>query len=68
MGVPCYLGLTPALLIIIYGIQVKGEYGRRRFVLDGRRCFIHYSTGVPLCGWRSGFLVSGRAKRLTAVE
>uniref|UniRef100_A0A251VRG7 Uncharacterized protein n=1 Tax=Helianthus annuus TaxID=4232 RepID=A0A251VRG7_HELAN len=48
--------------------QVKGKYGWRRFVLDGRRGFTDYSTVVPSSGWRSGFRASGRAKGLAAVE
>ncbi|KAF5822984.1 hypothetical protein HanXRQr2_Chr01g0033321 [Helianthus annuus] len=59
---------TLTLSIIFYGIQVKGKYGWRRFVLDGRRGFTDYSTVVPSSGWRSGFRASGRAKGLAAVE
>ncbi|KAJ0535364.1 hypothetical protein HanIR_Chr09g0429871 [Helianthus annuus] len=38
-GVPCDPGSIATLLIILCGIQVKDEYGWRRFVLDGRRGF-----------------------------
>ncbi|KAJ0637566.1 hypothetical protein HanOQP8_Chr17g0675381 [Helianthus annuus] len=68
LGVPCDPGPTPTLPIIFFGIQVKGEYGWRRFVLDGRRGFTDYSIVVSLDGWRSGFRASGRAKGLAAVE
>ncbi|MFS7901739.1 hypothetical protein Hanom_Chr01g00003261 [Helianthus anomalus] len=54
--------------IIFCGIQVKSEYGWRRFVLDGRRRFTDYSTVVSSGGWRSGFRVSEKAKGLAAVE
>ncbi|MFS7918335.1 hypothetical protein Hanom_Chr03g00199771 [Helianthus anomalus] len=62
------LDSIPTLSIIFCGIQVKGEYGWRRFVLDGRRGFTDYSNVVPSGGWRSGFCASGRAKGLAAVE
>ncbi|MFS7977231.1 hypothetical protein Hanom_Chr10g00901631 [Helianthus anomalus] len=76
LGVPCDPGPTHTLPIIFFGIQVKGEYGWRRFVLDGwrrfvldgRRGFTDYSIVVSLDGWRSGFRASGRAKGLAAVE
>ncbi|MFS8006486.1 hypothetical protein Hanom_Chr14g01249711 [Helianthus anomalus] len=68
LGVTCDPCLTPTLLIILCGIQVKGEYGWRRFVLDGRQGFTDYSTVVPLGRWRLGFCTSGRAKGLAAVE
>ncbi|KAF5822430.1 hypothetical protein HanXRQr2_Chr01g0026401 [Helianthus annuus] len=61
-------GSTPTLPIIFCGIQVKGEYGWRRFVLDGRRGFTDYSTVMPSGGWMSGFRAYGRAKRLATVE
>ncbi|MFS8003169.1 hypothetical protein Hanom_Chr13g01210731 [Helianthus anomalus] len=67
-GVTCDLGSTPTLPIILCGIQVKSEYGWRRFVLDRRRSFIDYSIVVPSCGCMSGFRASGRVKRLVAVE
>ncbi|MFS7968698.1 hypothetical protein Hanom_Chr09g00800641 [Helianthus anomalus] len=38
-GVSCYSDSNFTLLIILCGIQMKGEYGWRRFVLDGRRGF-----------------------------
>ncbi|MFS7969043.1 hypothetical protein Hanom_Chr09g00804531 [Helianthus anomalus] len=47
---------------------MKDEYGWRRFVLDGMRGFIDYSTVVPSGGWRSGFRASRRAKGLAAIE
>ncbi|MFS7925594.1 hypothetical protein Hanom_Chr04g00286891 [Helianthus anomalus] len=47
---------------------LKGEYGWRRSILDGRRGFTDYSTVVPSGGWMSGFRPSGRTKGLTAVE
>ncbi|MFS8024976.1 hypothetical protein Hanom_Chr16g01469601 [Helianthus anomalus] len=53
---------------IFCGIQVKDEYGWRRFVLDGRRGFTDYSTIVPSGGRRSDFRSSGRAKGLVVVE
>ncbi|MFS7923681.1 hypothetical protein Hanom_Chr03g00263631 [Helianthus anomalus] len=68
LGVPCDPGPTQTLPIIFFGIQVKGEYGWRPFVLDGRRGFTDYSIVVSLDGWRSGFRASGRAKGLAAVE
>ncbi|MFS7914390.1 hypothetical protein Hanom_Chr02g00152791 [Helianthus anomalus] len=49
------------IIIILCGIKVKGEYGWRRFVMDGRRGFTNYSTVVPLGEWRSGFRVYERA-------
>ncbi|MFS7984058.1 hypothetical protein Hanom_Chr11g00982041 [Helianthus anomalus] len=49
-GFPCDPGSTPTLPIIFCGIQVKGEYGWRRFILDGRRGFTDYSTVVPSGG------------------
>ncbi|MFS7968855.1 hypothetical protein Hanom_Chr09g00802401 [Helianthus anomalus] len=66
--VPCDPGSTPTLYIIFYGIQVMCEYGWRRFVLDGRRCFTDYSTVVPSGGWRSTFCATGGVKGLAAVE
>ncbi|MFS7987011.1 hypothetical protein Hanom_Chr11g01016981 [Helianthus anomalus] len=69
LSVSCDPALTPTLLIIFCGIQVKGKYGWRRFVLDGRlgftdgwrrfvfngrRGFNDYSTVVLSDGWRSG--------------
>ncbi|MFS8005388.1 hypothetical protein Hanom_Chr13g01236821 [Helianthus anomalus] len=67
-GVTCDPGSTRTLPIIFCGIQVKGEYGWRRFVLDERRGFTDYSTVVPSGGWRSGFRASERAKGLATVE
>ncbi|MFS7901751.1 hypothetical protein Hanom_Chr01g00003381 [Helianthus anomalus] len=37
LGVSCDTGSTPTLPIIVCGIQVKGKYGWRRFVLDRRQ-------------------------------
>ncbi|MFS8026561.1 hypothetical protein Hanom_Chr16g01488151 [Helianthus anomalus] len=68
LGVPCDPGSTPTLPIIFYRIQVKGEYGWRQFVLDGRRGFTDYSIVMPPGGWMSGFRASGRAKGLAAVK
>ncbi|MFS8003820.1 hypothetical protein Hanom_Chr13g01218361 [Helianthus anomalus] len=68
LGVHCNPGSTPTLPIIFCSIQVKGEYGWRWFVLDGRRGFTDYSIVVPSGGWRSGFRASGRAKGLATVE
>ncbi|MFS7961226.1 hypothetical protein Hanom_Chr08g00712481 [Helianthus anomalus] len=48
--VPCDSGSTSTLPIIFCGIQVKGEYGWRRFVLDGRQGFTDHSTVVPSDG------------------
>ncbi|MFS7948583.1 hypothetical protein Hanom_Chr06g00561621 [Helianthus anomalus] len=42
LGVPSDPGSTPTLAIIFCGIQVKGEYGWCRFVLDERRGFTDY--------------------------
>ncbi|MFS7923536.1 hypothetical protein Hanom_Chr03g00261861 [Helianthus anomalus] len=39
LGVPCDPAFTSTLHIIFRGIQVKGEYGWRWFVLDERRSF-----------------------------
>ncbi|MFS7915671.1 hypothetical protein Hanom_Chr02g00168001 [Helianthus anomalus] len=61
IGILCDLGSIPTL-IIFCGIQVKSEYGWRRFDLDGRRGFIDYSTVVPPGGWRSGFRASGESQ------
>ncbi|MFS7902405.1 hypothetical protein Hanom_Chr01g00010911 [Helianthus anomalus] len=66
LSVPWDPDSTLTLHIILCGIQVKGEYGWRWFVLDGRRAFTGYSTVMPSNGWRSGFLPSGRAKWLAA--
>ncbi|MFS8030428.1 hypothetical protein Hanom_Chr17g01533891 [Helianthus anomalus] len=68
LGVPCDSGSTLTLSIIFCVIRVNGEYGWRRFVLDGRRGFTDYSTVMPSDRWRSGFRASGRAKGLAAVE
>ncbi|MFS7954955.1 hypothetical protein Hanom_Chr07g00636761 [Helianthus anomalus] len=68
LGVPYDPSSTPTLPIIFCGIQVKGEYGWCRFVFDGRRGFIDYSTVVSSGRWTSGFRASGRAKGLVAVE
>ncbi|MFS7988158.1 hypothetical protein Hanom_Chr11g01031361 [Helianthus anomalus] len=68
LGVSCDQGSSPTIPIILCGIQMKGEYGWRRFVLDGRQGFTDYSTFVPSGGWRSGFRAYGRAKGLAAVE
>ncbi|MFS7990883.1 hypothetical protein Hanom_Chr11g01064161 [Helianthus anomalus] len=62
LGVLCNPNSTPTLSIIFCGIQVKGEYGWRWFVLDRSRVFIDYYTVVPSGGWRTGFRASGRAK------
>ncbi|MFS7901203.1 hypothetical protein Hanom_Chr00s178887g01831341 [Helianthus anomalus] len=67
-GVLYDTGSTLSLLIIFCCIQVNGEYGWRRFVLDGRRGFTDYSTVVFSGGWRSGFHRSRRAKGLAAIE
>ncbi|MFS7993106.1 hypothetical protein Hanom_Chr12g01090171 [Helianthus anomalus] len=45
--ISCDQGSTHILLIIFYGIQVKGEYRWRRFILDRRQDFTDYSTVVP---------------------
>ncbi|MFS7986893.1 hypothetical protein Hanom_Chr11g01015601 [Helianthus anomalus] len=68
LGVSYDPGSTPTLPIIFCGIQAKGEYGWRWFVLDERRGFTDYSTVVPSGEWRSGFRASGRAKGMAAVE
>ncbi|KAJ0502198.1 hypothetical protein HanHA300_Chr11g0410071 [Helianthus annuus] len=67
LGVFCDPSSTSTLPIISRGIQLKGEYEWRRFVLGGRRGFTNYSTVVPSGGW-SGFRASGRAKGLAAVD
>ncbi|MFS7973076.1 hypothetical protein Hanom_Chr09g00852341 [Helianthus anomalus] len=63
IGVPCDSGPIPTLLIIFCGIQVKSEYGWRRFDLDERRGFTDYSTVMPSGGWRSGFRACGESQR-----
>ncbi|MFS7946207.1 hypothetical protein Hanom_Chr06g00533291 [Helianthus anomalus] len=68
LGVPCDPGSTLTLPIIFCGIQVMGEYGWCRFVLDGSRGFTDYSTVVPSGGWRLGLRASVRAKGLAVVE
>ncbi|MFS8025359.1 hypothetical protein Hanom_Chr16g01474011 [Helianthus anomalus] len=50
LSVFCDTGSTPTFLTIFCGIQVKDEYGWRRFVLDGRRHFTDYSTIVSSNG------------------
>ncbi|KAM0064040.1 hypothetical protein Hdeb2414_s0003g00097991 [Helianthus debilis subsp. tardiflorus] len=52
------LGLILTLLVIFWGIQVKSEYGWRRFDLDERQGFTDYSIVVHSSGWRSGFRAS----------
>ncbi|MFS7964486.1 hypothetical protein Hanom_Chr08g00750931 [Helianthus anomalus] len=67
-GFSCNLRSILTFSIIFCGIQVKGEYVWRRFVLDGRRGFPDYSTVVPSDGWRPGFHASVGDKGLTAVN
>ncbi|MFS7904613.1 hypothetical protein Hanom_Chr01g00038151 [Helianthus anomalus] len=50
LGVSCNPSSTLTLPTILCGIQVKGKYEWRRFVLDGRRDFTDYSIGVPSDG------------------
>ncbi|MFS7889151.1 hypothetical protein Hanom_Chr00s000003g01603531 [Helianthus anomalus] len=50
------------LLIILCDIQVKSEYGWRRFDLDDRQGFTDYSTAVPSDGWMFGFRASGESQ------
>ncbi|MFS7923223.1 hypothetical protein Hanom_Chr03g00258151 [Helianthus anomalus] len=46
LDVPCDPGSTLTLPISFCGIQVKGEYEWRRFVLYGRQDFTDYSIVV----------------------
>ncbi|MFS7932770.1 hypothetical protein Hanom_Chr04g00371841 [Helianthus anomalus] len=50
IGVPSDLG-SILTFIIFCAIQVKSEYGWRRFNLDERRDFTDYSIVVPSGGW-----------------
>ncbi|MFS7931029.1 hypothetical protein Hanom_Chr04g00351171 [Helianthus anomalus] len=67
-GISCDLSSTPTLPITFCGIQVKGEYGWRRFVLDGRRAFTDYSTVIPFGRVEVGFSRIWESRGLMAVE